>query len=101
MGFSAKAIALLEYDLDPGHPGTNLELTALRMGHFQVAVVTDKGKIKVRSDLTDTLGALTRPRDERRAERFTKLPKAPKKQAPSRAAKAPRKATAKKTASKR
>lgn len=41
LGFSAKSITPLEYELPATDPGTNLELTALRMGHFQVEVVTD------------------------------------------------------------
>ena len=68
----------------------------------QVAVAVEKGKTKVRNDLTDTMAALTRPRDEAHAARFAKLPKAPKKKAPTRTGKtAPTPAAVKKTTTKR
>jgi len=55
----------------------------------QVAVAVEKGKTKVRSDLADTMGALTRPRDEERAGRFANLPKAPRKKAPTKTTRTP------------
>ncbi|MHC5063282.1 MAG: sigma-70 family RNA polymerase sigma factor [Planctomycetota bacterium] len=44
LGFSAESISTLEHELAPEAPGTDLELTALRMGHFQVEVVTNADK---------------------------------------------------------
>ncbi len=41
LGFSSDGIETLEIDLDPLDPGEDLELTALRLGHFKVEVVTD------------------------------------------------------------